>query len=936
MNFFVTTLFFVLGLVGYVPAFAGGGVPLNGMTKIATGGDHSCAVNGAGAVLCWGSNVVGQLGNAIKEESRTPVAVSGLGSNVSAIAAGDAHSCALTGEGAVYCWGENDGGKLGNGTTEDSSTPLPVSGLGSGIRAITAGTSHTCALTNGGAVLCWGWNWDGQLGNNTRVNSHTPVTVSGLSSGVLAISAGGGHTCALVSGGSVQCWGWNVYGQLGNSRNEDSPVPVSVDALGGAVIALTTGYSHSCALLSTGFVQCWGDDSYGQLNGNSEARSSPVLVDGLGGSVAAIASREFHTCALTNLGAVKCWGSNVFGQLGNGTLPRRRIVVEVSGLPDVSAIAAGGAHSCALTKQGAIRCWGNDTSGQLGDGSVTRSLIPVAVAGLAGSSAIDGGANHVCAVLGGGAVHCWGDGIAGQLGNNSLADSPTPVAVSGLEAGVSMIAAGGYHNCALINGSAEVRCWGSNGHGQLGNNSFLEGLTPVVVSGLGSGIVALAAGQSHSCAVRNGSVLCWGDNFNGQLGNSSTSDSPTPVAVSGLGVGAMTVAAGAAHSCALTDGGAVWCWGNNTYGQLGNNSYSDSLTPVAVTGLSSGIIAISAGEHHSCAVTSEGVVLCWGNNSVGQLGDGGTTNGLVPVVSRLPLAVKAIDIAADHSCAITNGGAVYCWGQNYLGQLGNNSTVDSLIPVAVSGLNAGIVMVSTGYSYTCALKVNGVVLCWGSNWSGQLGSNSASHSPVPVSVLTAASVTQLEVDAAPSGYVNGMALVGGVSGTTTPPMGAITFLDGAQVLCESVPLVSSRASCLAKTLAAGSHTFVANYAGDINNAPSQATLTVNVVSQPGQPSINAIAPGHGSALFSLIAPSSSGDSPVVSYTVTCTASGQPTRSATGTGPSLTVRNLKGGVSYSCTAKASNASQTGAASAAQTVTPLPGSGVMTPVLLLLLD
>ena len=321
------------------------------------------------------------------------------------VAAGYEHTCALTSGDGVKCWGANNSGQLGDGTMTAFGVPvtLPadVSGLASGVTAISAGGFHSCALTDAGGVKCWGSNEYGQLGDGTTITSSVPVDVSGLASGVLMISAGWSSTCALTSAGGVKCWGNNPFGGLGNGTTDDSSVPVDVSGLDGGISAIATGVLHACALRRTGGVTCWG---YGQSDDPTLFSSSlPVEVPGLTIGISAISATLDQTCALRDTGGVVCWGPNYAPPPGE-TLPDRFVPVNVALAGGVSSIAVGETHSCALTSLGAVACWG-------------PSLAPVDVPGLANDvTAIAVGGRHSCAATTAGEVKCWGENGSGQLG----------------------------------------------------------------------------------------------------------------------------------------------------------------------------------------------------------------------------------------------------------------------------------------------------------------------------------------------------------------------------------------------------------------------------------------------------------------------------------------------------------------------------------------
>jgi alpha-tubulin suppressor-like RCC1 family protein len=389
----------------------------------------SAASSGA---VSWGENLDRQLGDGSSEAfSDAPVAVKEL-SGVSAVAAGGHHSLALLSNGTVTAWGDDGAGQLGNGLSETlSAVPVAVAGL-SGVSAIAAGGEHSLALLSNGTVMAWGANESGQLGTGNFNESDVPVAVKGLS-GVSAIAAGGEYSLALLKGGTVMAWGAGESGQLGDGKLKASDVPIAVKGLTG-VSAIAAGGEHGLALLKGGTVMAWGANELGQLgeepDGEQELQLSdvPLAVKGVSG-VSAIAAGGADSLALTSGATVMAWGADADGQLGNGsTAGFVPAPVAVAGLSGVSAIAAGEQHSVALLGNGTVEDWGANEDGILGDGtSGGFSDVPVLVGGLTGVMGISAGAAHTLAF---GAPIPTVTHIAPESGASA---GGTPVTITGLE-----------------------------------------------------------------------------------------------------------------------------------------------------------------------------------------------------------------------------------------------------------------------------------------------------------------------------------------------------------------------------------------------------------------------------------------------------------------------------------------------------------------------
>lgn len=326
------------------------------------------------------------------------------------------------------------------------------------------------------------------------------------------------------------------------------------------------------------------------------------------------------------------------------------------------------------------------------------------------ATTVTAGLDHTCALTRAGSVRCWGYNGHDELGDGSGygANSSLPVAVQGLSSGVTAVSAGGRHTCAVQRGGA--LCWGANYSGALGDGTEGRHFGPVRVVGLSSGVAMVAGGIDHSCALTTaGKVKCWGDNEGGEVGDGTTTDRFTPVDVAGLGSGVEAIAAQFVHSCALTVGGGVKCWGRG-YG----------LTPVDIPGLTSGVKAITP----NCALTAAGGVKCW---TVFPL--------VVTDVPGLDKNVVALASSGLHGCALLSLGAVRCWGENDHGQLGDGTKTDRIAPVSVHGLRKGVEALGLGTSYSCAVLRAGGIQCWGGNGVGALGDGTTVDRRRPTDVV---------------------------------------------------------------------------------------------------------------------------------------------------------------------------------------------------------
>jgi len=699
---------------------------------ISAGADHTCAIRSDGTAWCWGRNEFGQLGDGTNEDRSEPVQIAKL-TKVTAIDGGEDHSCAIDDASKVWCWGRNQAGQLGAGMS-DSSVPVAVTSPAgtTSATAIATGFAHSCAIFDGN-LACWGANESGQLGAHGTSPSNIPIVIPDLA-GVTAVAVAGSTTCAVHGDHKLACWGNNDRGQLGDGTNQPKPVPTPVAIDGVAGVAL--GAVSTCAVTVTGEVWCFGSNDHGQLGTPIDLSLTPIQV-ALPAKAVAIAAGDRFACAVDDAHQLWCWGDNSDFEV-DATAFETRTVPVLLGYADIADITAGRAHLCMRTQAGSVTCGGFNGRGELGNGIRTTQGTPQPGPAISGAVSLAAGAGHTCAVLGDDAksVACWGVNLSGQLGDGTRVARAKPVAVLEVH-GASQVVTGANHTCALTGDT--VQCWGLNLRGQLGDGTFdTHGVARPVLDAAShvlTGVSQIAAGGDHTCAIAGAgsaaAVVCWGQNGNGQNGNGTRDDSAVarPVVLPpGVPAGALAIAVGAGHACAVAGNHTVVCWGDDYFGQLGRglagqgNAGATAVPPTAVAMLQN-IDQLSSHGLFTCAHSTAGAVSCWGVGGEGELGNNGFFGSDVPQKTIASGASKVVT-GGDHGCAILNGGpaggSLECWGASFFGQVGDGGYDNHLVPQPVTGLS-GVVDVTAGDQHTCARLADGGLKCWGDGRAGQLG-----------------------------------------------------------------------------------------------------------------------------------------------------------------------------------------------------------------------
>ncbi|MFZ4404359.1 MAG: hypothetical protein ACOYOK_09690 [Pseudobdellovibrionaceae bacterium] len=552
---------------------------------LAAGDAHACAINEDKKLFCWGYNQYGELGDGTTTATSTPKRIDNnvLASKVilySKVFIGDQQTCGIvynatdsTKNQTLRCWGYNRFGMLGDGTKNYSSSSLAIDST-TKYKYISGSSIHTCGITTGDELKCWGYNSYGEVGFGANVLpfSATSVYAEKVFSKVESsrsfrcddavvdltlrpdclYSAGTvyqpySHNCALIDSGApvtadrnnLICFGSNSKGQLGDGTTYNRSAGVAVIS-SNTFTKFTLGNQHTCAILNDGVdagkVQCWGDNSKGQLGLNSTTNSTLPTTINDSSTYTEISAGLNHTCGITAGGVLKCWGDNTYGQLGDTSTTQRESPAVANSGTSYSKVAAGAYHTCGITAGGVLKCWGRNTYGQLGDASTSNSSSALIIDTGVSYQSITAGANHTCGITAGGTSKCWGRNNVGQLGvNSSTTQFTSPTTVNG---GISFseIKAGWSHTCG-IDSALKIYCWGDNYLNQSGySTGYSISITPIRIkdssaSNNTQSFSTLSAGSESSCAIETTTkkLFCWGSNINGAFAQSENTLRPQTV-----------------------------------------------------------------------------------------------------------------------------------------------------------------------------------------------------------------------------------------------------------------------------------------------------------------------------------------------------------------------------------------------------------------------
>ena len=716
-------------------------------SQVSCGYRITAAIKKDGTLWLWGINSAGGLGDNTTTSRSSPVQTATLGTNWSSVSCNSFYTAAMKTDGTLWAWGQNQLGQLGNNLTNQSNYPVNPFAYGTSTNwsKLELKVSHAASIKSNGTLWCWGLGTSGQLADNTSTSKSIPVQEITYSTNWSKASVGGTHTGAIKTDSTLWTWGAGTNGQLGDATiiTKSSPVQTLVPSTTWTS-TIAIGGSHAAGIKTDGTLWLWGLNTNGRLGDNSIThRSSPVQTVSFGTNWNKVALGGNHSAAIKTDGTLWTWGLNTNGQLGDNTITHRSSPVQTVAFGTTwNAVSCGQNHTLATKTDGTLWLWGNNASGQLGDNTITHRSSPIQTVAFGTTwNAISGseGGTHSAATKSDGTLWTWGLGTSGQLGDGTTTSKSSPVQVASQTKNWSLAGSGGTFQ-GSIRTDGTLWMWGWNTWGQLGTNDITHRSSPIQTITFGSNWSKISLGQSMSTATKtDGTYWLWGNNAYGQLGDNTTIHRSSPVQTISGGTNWSLISAGRAHVGGIKTDGTLWLWGGNSYGQIGDNTKTHRSSPLQIVIPKGTWQSLNSGfdTGGAAGIKTDGTLWNWGVNSYGQLGDNTTTTKSSPI-QTIAFGNNWQQIASSpyHKAAIKKDGTLWLWGYNSTGQLGNNSTTHRSSPVQTVAGGTNWKQVSCGTNNTAAIKTDGTLWIWGSGGDGQLGNNTITVVSSPIQTIT--------------------------------------------------------------------------------------------------------------------------------------------------------------------------------------------------------
>jgi alpha-tubulin suppressor-like RCC1 family protein len=670
--------------------------------------------------------------------------------DIETISTGTCATAAIKTDGTLWLWGRDDDGRLGTNSTTVAIKSSPVQTVSSGTnwKQVSVGSNHVASVKNDGTLWLWGSGTFGIIGNNLTINQSSPVQTVSSGTNWKQVALALENSAAIKTDGTLWLWGrGDNGGTLGTNSTISSSSPVQTISTGNNWKQVSLSLSLAAAAIKTdGTLWLWGSGSLGVLGNNSTiSRSSPVQTVSTGTNWKQVDLGSSHTASVKTDGTLWLWGFGNAHRLGNYSISNRSSPVQTALTgTDWKQASAGAQSTAAIKTNGTLWLWGDGGTGRLGNNCAITQSSPVQTVstGTNWKQVCTGSFNFVSSIKTDGTLWSWGGGSSGVLGNSAVTDLSSPVqtvstGTNWTEVYEDLLSVGFDHSFAIKN-DGTLWLWGNNNDGQLGNSSTVDLSSPVQTVSTGTDWKQVSAGISHTSSIKtDGTLWLWGAGSNGGLGNNLLLSRSSPVQTVSTGTNWRQTSSGCNYTAATKTDGTLWLWGRNQKGQLGNETTSQTPSPVQTVSTGTNWKQVSSFGETTAATKTDGTLWLWGDNVNGQLGSNSTLNVSSPVQTvSTGTNWKQVSVNINNSAAIKNDGTLWLWGLGSAGVLGNNSTISHSSPVQTTSTGTNWKQVSAGATHVASVKTDGTLWLWGCDICNQLGDTLKLNQSSPVQTVT--------------------------------------------------------------------------------------------------------------------------------------------------------------------------------------------------------